>query len=559
MKRDTGLSLPPEAMLPESAPVERVRGGSLNLFMLLWRVPLRARLITLAISLAAPVPMFMAFLLGWGKFDSVRSFNKFAAIIAITLLLIVHFLMELWALRRVYTHVEDAIADLRSSILRLVSTSEVPVLDSLGAGTLDSVVNGDARLVTGMMPTIMLASEFVSGLTVGLVFAAMQSPLVLVLFVVTAVAAYQFRNRIGDVLPILHEAEGPESRFRSIVSDILAGPRELLIDRSKGDALAGAAGKEDRDVGEIRTAASGVFGVSLTLVQLFTAIVVISCRELAGVYKGEITIGVVILIAVIQGYFGYLMMNQEQLRGAAAAARRIRALEAGLKAAPRVKHSAASFVGFHTLHLRNIVQRAVRQKGDEFVFGPADVTIARGTVTLVRGSNGSGKTTFLEILMGIRKPASGSIEIDGHKVELADVEAYRSLFSPVFAKLHLYDRPYGLEGHDKELAQEWLTRLELPADVPLHASAKVSAALSTGQRKRLALVRAILEMRPILILDEYAADQDVRAREAFYNDILPRLKEQGRTIVAVVHEETRPACADQFLRVIKGKIIPDLG
>jgi putative ATP-binding cassette transporter len=60
--------------------------------------------------------------------------------------------------------------------------------------------------------------------------------------------------------------------------------------------------------------------------------------------------------------------------------------------------------------------------------------------------------------------------------------------------------------------------------------------LSTGQRKRLALLAAILERSPILVFDEWAADQDPVFRRKFYREIIPDLTERGHTIIAVTHD-----------------------
>ena len=61
--------------------------------------------------------------------------------------------------------------------------------------------------------------------------------------------------------------------------------------------------------------------------------------------------------------------------------------------------------------------------------------------------------------------------------------------------------------------------------------------LSSGQRRRLALIVAMLEKRPILLLDEWAADQDPEFRRKFYFELLPALNQAGVTIVAISHDD----------------------
>ena len=78
--------------------------------------------------------------------------------------------------------------------------------------------------------------------------------------------------------------------------------------------------------------------------------------------------------------------------------------------------------------------------------------------------------------------------------------------------------------------------------------------LSTGQRKRLALVAALLEKKPILILDEWAADQDSFFRKKFYHELLPELRRRGLTIVAVTHDDRYFDAADRILHLEEGRI-----
>jgi len=80
--------------------------------------------------------------------------------------------------------------------------------------------------------------------------------------------------------------------------------------------------------------------------------------------------------------------------------------------------------------------------------------------------------------------------------------------------------------------------------------------LSSGQRKRLALICAMLENRPVLLLDEVAADFDHHFREFFYRELLPNLKAEGRTLLVVSHDDRYFDCADRVLTLEYGSFIP---
>ncbi len=78
------------------------------------------------------------------------------------------------------------------------------------------------------------------------------------------------------------------------------------------------------------------------------------------------------------------------------------------------------------------------------------------------------------------------------------------------------------------------------------------------QRKRLALVTACLEGRPIYLFDEWAADQDPLFRKVFYWHLLPELKRRGKTVVAVTHDDRYFAAADQVIKLEEGKVVQTL-
>ena len=78
--------------------------------------------------------------------------------------------------------------------------------------------------------------------------------------------------------------------------------------------------------------------------------------------------------------------------------------------------------------------------------------------------------------------------------------------------------------------------------------------LSTGQKKRLAMVLALLEDRPIFVLDEWAADQDPEFRRYFYESLLPALKQKGKTVIAVSHDDRYFHCADRVVIMDYGAI-----
>jgi putative ATP-binding cassette transporter len=190
-----------------------------------------------------------------------------------------------------------------------------------------------------------------------------------------------------------------------------------------------------------------------------------------------------------------------------------------------------------------------------FSVGPFDLVLRRGEVVFVTGGNGSGKSTFLKLLTGLYHPLLGRLTVDDMVVAPPVLAAYRGLMATVFADFHLFTRLYGMPPPDPGEAGALMRWMEMDRITTLDGDQFVRRDLSAGQRKRLALIAALLEKKPILILDEWAADQDPQFRRRFYRELMPELKRRGLTIVAVTHDDHYFDVADRRLHMEEGRLI----
>ncbi|MDW8846915.1 multidrug ABC transporter permease/ATP-binding protein [Erwinia sp. MMLR14_017] len=208
---------------------------------------------------------------------------------------------------------------------------------------------------------------------------------------------------------------------------------------------------------------------------------------------------------------------------------------------------------WQTLELRNLVFHY----GDRgFEVGPVNMTLKRGELVFLIGGNGSGKSTLAMLLTGLYQPVSGQILLDGEVIEAANIGSYRSLFSAVFTDVHLFDRLIDNQGEaaDPAKVQLWLERLKMQDKIKLEGNKVLNLKLSKGQSKRLALLLATAEQRDILLLDEWAADQDPHFRRIFYRELLPWLQEMGKTVFAISHDDHYFLHADRLLEMREGKL-----
>ena len=185
---------------------------------------------------------------------------------------------------------------------------------------------------------------------------------------------------------------------------------------------------------------------------------------------------------------------------------------------------------------------------------PVDLTLKRGELIFITGGNGSGKSTLLKLLTGLYQSENGQIKVDGSPLSSDNFAAYRELFSVVFNDFHLFQRLYDEENIDAVEINNWLHKLNLSQKTEFIDNHFTQTDLSTGQRKRLAFIIALMQNRPVLILDELTADQDPDFRKKFQTQILPELKASGKTIIAVSHDQEHLSIADRILQMDSGRL-----
>jgi putative ATP-binding cassette transporter len=191
-----------------------------------------------------------------------------------------------------------------------------------------------------------------------------------------------------------------------------------------------------------------------------------------------------------------------------------------------------------------------------FTLGPIDFTLEPGELIFIVGGNGSGKSTLVKLLAGLYQPRSGRILVNDEPMSAETSEAYRELFSVVFSDFYLFERLHGFSGDDlREQANRYLRKLNLDHKLSIVDNRLSSISLSTGQRRRLALLTAYLENRQIYILDEWAADQDPHYRSVFYSEILPELKRLGKTVIVITHDDRYFHVADRILKLDFGRVV----
>lgn len=209
--------------------------------------------------------------------------------------------------------------------------------------------------------------------------------------------------------------------------------------------------------------------------------------------------------------------------------------------------------------LHEVTYRHDRDDEAPFELGPVSLAFDRPEVVFICGGNGSGKTTLLKLICGLYPPLRGELRANGHAIGgAAELASHRRRFGVIFADFFLFDRLLGYENAPPESTARLLREVHLDRQVTIGPDGAFSTTgLSQGQRKRLALVAALLEDKPVYIFDEWAADQDPEFRRWFYEHILPDLRNRGKLTLAITHDEAFYPLADRIVRLVEGRIASD--
>ena len=224
----------------------------------------------------------------------------------------------------------------------------------------------------------------------------------------------------------------------------------------------------------------------------------------------------------------------------------------------RLETPPSTLADFQSLALHAVHYRyPKRDEQTPFSIGPIDLQLRRGELLFIVGGNGSGKSTLARLLCGLCEPSQGEVRVDGRSLEPERIQELRPLASSVFSDFHLFTQLLGPAGPAPESSvQRWLETLHLKHKASARAGRLRDTRLSAGQRKRLALLLALLEERPLILLDEWAADQDPSFRRLFYRELLPQLKAAGKTVVAITHDDHYFDVADRVLKMDGGRLWP---
>ncbi|RAR61324.1 putative ATP-binding cassette transporter [Paraburkholderia unamae] len=476
---------------------------------------------------------------------------------------------------------QRVIAALRKDLCAKIIAAPISEIEQFRSHRLIAALNQDIDTISTfsfMFSSLAIATATIAG-CLGYLFVLSPMLLLIALVAIALGSIVQsLARRVG--IRRFGAAREAEDRLQKHYRAMVDGAKELRINRERrafvyGHELSGTINAIFR----LRVRAANVFVSANAFGSLLFFVVVGLMLVLQGGAAHadrSVLTGFVLVLLYMKGPIQEIVGALPSIGRAQVALRRIAALSARfsssepalLDAPPRATpRNAQAFDthAFHTITLRDITYRFPAPQDDShagapadmagFALGPLSLTVARGETLFIVGENGCGKTTLLKLLLGLYVPDSGALLVDDAPVRADGLDAYRQLFSAVFSDYHLFDTLLPGEHTRESEAQRYLERLALAHKVSVRDGMFSTTDLSTGQRKRLALVHAYLEGRPVMVLDEWAADQDPTFRRIFYTEILPDLKRQGKTLIVISHDDRYFDAADRIIRLEDGRIV----
>ena len=457
---------------------------------------------------------------------------------------------------------QNAIFQMRMRLASQIMASELNHLEQLGTPRLLATLTDDVQSVTSavqVLPFLCIDLAIVLGCLTYLCLLYSSVFLLLLAFMVVAFGSCLLIFSKGKKLLVVvrEEQDLLFKHFRTLTEGI----KELKLNYNR---------REDFINNELQITADNYRRNNIRSLTLF------AITSSWGQFVLFFAIGLVLFALpsllnvspqTLAGYiltFTYLMLpmdnlvnNIPQITRASVALQKIETLGLSLSeytesitTAPTPKYT------WQSLEFKGVTHRyRGEQEESDFILGPINLTIHPGELIFIVGGNGSGKSTLAKLIVGLYIPEYGEILLDKEIINQENREWYRQYFSAIFADFYLFDRFLGLTNPNLDTqAQAYLKELQLDRKVKIEKGKLSTTALSQGQRKRLALLTAYLEDRPIYLFDEWAADQDPVFKELFYTKFIQELRNQGKTVLVISHDDRYFSLADRILKLDYGKI-----
>ena len=451
----------------------------------------------------------------------------------------------------------------RLNIIQLVLKSDLSIFKVISKNEIQIRITRDTQMVSQAIVIIVTIGQSSAIVFFALIYLATLSwvaSILMLVFLLVALAIFlQVEKKATAELKVAYLEDSKTFEF---VVEFLSGFQEIKMSskRAKGfieDLVSSA--KKSR---EAREESSITLGNTFSFLQIILYIAVGMLIFVVPVLTdsfSDVVLKVTTTSLFMVGSFQSLFTSLPMIIQAEASAKQLLSLKNTLEKAhnqTNYKDSDDQYVNAKLLTLHGVTyQHQSLEERRHFDLGPITTTFEAGKVYFIRGQNGSGKTTLIRVLLGLYAPTKGFITVDDQLVNQPSSSEYRDLFAVVFSDFFLFKKLYGISKENLAEGQSLIEMFQLEDKVSILDNQFDTIHLSTGQRKRLGLLEALLEDKQFVILDEWAADQDPEFRKYFYQVLIPYIKGLGKTLIAISHDDRYFDVADEIITIDQGKLI----
>ncbi len=470
-----------------------------------------------------------------------------------------------YVLRRGVFFVEELVRKVRIRIVNKIRHSELLMMEQMGSSDIYARITKDAVSVShsaeilsnGFQSLIMVIFSVIY-----VAFLSIPSFLIMILYFVLGVYAYMRLSKVANKL--LQKATKREEAFFETLDSVLHGFKEIKVNKKKNDSVYKRFVKVTNETKELYMGANYKFITSYLFAQSFfyillTVIIFVlpMYYEVANANVVKISSAILFIVGPMETFVSAVPFVMSANVAAGNIATLEEKLESNLKA-EELEHLNDPDYEVEPLPFEKAVTLsnvAFQYPNDGFSAGPISLTIPKGEITFLSGGNGAGKSTFLKLIAGLYYPKSGTIKVDDTRIKASNYANHRELFSVIFTDFYLFERLYGLEEADQEKVNDLLKTMGINDKTQVIDSKVTERNLSTGQKKRLALVISLLEDKAIYVFDEVAADQDPVFKKYFYTELLGEMKKQGKTVMVVTHDDFYFDVCDNHYKLRDGELV----
>ncbi|MBD3305507.1 cyclic peptide export ABC transporter [candidate division KSB3 bacterium] len=460
--------------------------------------------------------------------------------------------------RSLHRRFEQRIATIRLNVMDRVRKTDLQTFETIGAEKIYTALTLDVKAISEISYTIAVtvyAIFLLLGVSVYLLLLSRHVFFFVVMAFVMVGGIYAYNQFL--ITRQIEQVRHQEKHLFEALSHLLNGFKELrLNDKKNDDFFYQSFTHHLKQTQSLKRRITKRFIDNYTITYGFWMALMsipILLVPLGGLVSGDqlmTFVGIILFLPT-----NYLAEEIPKIVMASISIQRLYELKevlALLEDTPSEPPSLPESVEFEELAYHDMTFQYLTNGEHPFAVGPINLSIRAGEILFITGGNGSGKTTLLKLLTGLYHPDTGQSFLNRQPIHIAQ---HRELFAAIFTDYHLFDRCYGRTQLDAQQIQTLLRTMQLEDTVQFSHGQFSTHDVSTGQKKRLALITAIMEDKPIYIFDEWAADQDPYFRQYFYTTLLPSLKNQGKAVIAVTHDDAYFSTADRIVTMDYGQIV----